>query len=315
MAEIKRDRLSHLNPRPKPFSKPRVHVASVMLTQLPIAISLTVLFLNLPTVGNAQSGNAQTSTVAQVPVPNSPSVPSVQPLPPQDIIPRPAPTPQLPQTSPPPVSPEELLPKTPPRPPEEAPSDLPLKFRVTGFKFEGSTVFKDDALLAAIVKALNLDPATPLPREFTFAELIEARSAITMLYINKGYITSGALIAAEQSIPPAGGTVTIQIVEGSLEDIKVTGTRRLQPGYISSRLAIATQKPLNHPRLLDALQLLSQSPLIDKISAELTAGSQFGSNLLEVTVKEAPTFHGAITLDNNRSPAVDFFGRQFAGLG
>jgi len=244
-----------------------------------------------------------------------PSLAQTKPLLPQDIIPRPTPTPQLPQLSPAPVPTPELLPNSPPQQPEETLPTLPVKFRVTGFKFEGSSVFSDRQLLAAIAQALNpqeaIDPAKllSLPREFTFAELLEARSAITKLYIEKGYITSGALIPAEQTIPPEGGIVRIQIVEGSLEEIKVTGTRRLSPGYISSRLAIATQKPLNRPRLLDALQLLSQTSLIDKISAELTAGSRFGSNLLEVTVKESPTFHGALNLDNDRSPSVGSFRR------
>ncbi|MBW4695617.1 MAG: ShlB/FhaC/HecB family hemolysin secretion/activation protein [Lyngbya sp. HA4199-MV5] len=297
MAHLKRDRASHLKPPPKPRLKPVGHSALRLLAQLPIAVSFTAFCLSLPLIGSAQTN------ITQVPAPNVP------PLRPQDITPRPTPSPQLPQIPSPQPSPGNLLQEPSLQQPEETAPDRPFQFQITAFKFEGSTVFKDDALLAAIVEALKLDPAKPLPRVFTFAELLEARSAITKLYIDKGYITSGALIPAEQIIPKEGGAVTIQIVEGGLEDIKVTGNRRLQSGYISSRLAIATRKPLNQPRLLDALQLLSQSPLIEKISAELTAGSQFGSNLLEVTVKEARVFHGEINLDNDRSPAVGSFRR------
>ncbi len=278
------------------------------MAQFPIALPIAVLFISLPGAGTTPT-LAQMPTVAQLPAPSSTSPPPARSPSPQDLIPRPNPLPPLPEIPPLTAPPAELLPNPQPQSPETAPPNLPIKFRVTGFKFEGGTVFKDQELLNAIATALKLDPATLLPREFTFAELLEARSAITKLYIDKHYITSGALIPAEQTVPPEGGIVRIQIVEGGLEDIKVIGTRRLQPGYISSRLAIATPKPLNRDRLLDALQLLSQSGLIDKISAELAAGSAFGSSILEVTLREASTLHGEINLDNNRSPAVGSFRR------
>src|SRR5919202_727806 len=86
-----------------------------------------------------------------------------------------------------------------------------------------------------------------------------------------------------------GGVVTIQVVEGSLESINVTGTRRLNPDYIRSRIAIATNKPLNRERLLEALQLLQLNPLIQNLSAELSAGTEPGLSLLEVKVTEAKT--------------------------
>ena len=275
-------------------------------------LPFTILALLVPVRGTAQTINVVNNVVngGQVPAASTVSLSPAQPLPPQDVIPRPVPSPTLPEPPLAPVPPAQLLPTPPSQQPPEPPTDLPPRFRVTGFKFEGSSVFSDRQLLDAIAAALKLQPAELLPREFTFDELLAARTAITKLYIDHHYITSGALIPAEQTIPPTGGEVRMQIVEGSIEEIKVTGTRRLAPGYISSRLGIAVQKPLNQQQLLDALQLLSQSPFIEKISAELAAGSRFGSNLLEVTVKEAPTFHAQIGLDNDRSPAVGSFRRS-----
>ena len=267
--------------------------------------------------------------------------------PPQDVLP-PQPPPQQPPTPAPPPSPEELLPNPTPKPPEQSPVEVPTKFFVTKFEFEGSTVFKAEELLQAIEKVLfaktvSLDarpqclkllrtgnntvtelslqvngryPCQKLPRtendlavELTFAQLLEARSAITQLYIDKGYITSGALIP-EQQLPPGGGAVRIQISEGTLEDIKVIGTQRLNRSYIRSRLARARKKPLNRTRLLEALQLLQLNPRIESLSAELAAGTREGTNLLIVKVKEANTFHGQVSLNNNRSPSVGSFERS-----
>nr|WP_071925427.1 ShlB/FhaC/HecB family hemolysin secretion/activation protein [Chroococcidiopsis thermalis] len=104
-------------------------------------------------------------------------------------------------------------------------------------------------------------------------------------------------------------TVKVQIVEGGLEDIRVTGTRRLNPKYVRSRLAIATTKPLNRFKLLEALQLLQLNPLIQNLSAELSAGSRPETSLLEVRVTEADSLRTELFADNGRVPSVGSFRR------
>jgi hemolysin activation/secretion protein len=74
-------------------------------------------------------------------------------------------------------------------------------------------------------------------KPISFAELFQARSAVTKLYTDQGYITSGAYIPPQRF---QSGVVKIQVVEGGLEDIQVTGTQRLNPNYMRSRIAIAT---------------------------------------------------------------------------
>ncbi|MUG97315.1 BamA/TamA family outer membrane protein [Scytonema sp. UIC 10036] len=285
--------------------------------------------------------------VAQAPPPNLPPQPKLPRdlPPPQDVTPPVTEPPQQPQAPSPPPPQENLLPTTPTpqlekSPEAEFPEDFPIV--ITRFEFLGSTVFKDEELLRVIEDALNgvsneSDENSPkpdrnsvpterqgnirLPRTeqdkpvtLTFAQLLQARSAITNYYIKKEYITSGALIP-EQTIAPKGGVVRIQIVEGSIEEIRVIGTRRLNQNYIRSRVALGTKKPLNRKRLLDALRVLQipqnyqQYSLIESLSAELSAGSRFGSNLLEVKIKEARSFHTFVNLDNNRSPSVGSFQR------
>lgn len=197
--------------------------------------------------------------------------------------------------------PEQLLesPPSSPRTPEPVPGRVPETITIQRFEFEGNTVFSDQELAKVTAPFTN--------RAISFAELFQARSAVTQLYLDKGYITSGALI------PPQaleGGVVKIQVVEGGLEGINVTGTRRLNPNYVRSRIAIATKKPLNRERLLEALQLLQLNPLIQNLSAELSAGTRPGLSLLEVKVSEAKTFGVEISADNNRSPSVGSFRRR-----
>ncbi len=216
---------------------------------------------------------------------------------PTPVLPTPTP---LPETEPlPPL--EELLPQIEDTPsiPQPSPEQIPGTIIVNQFQVIGSTVFTSEEL-APILEQFTQRP-------ISFAQLLEAQDAITQFYQDRGYLNSGAFI------PPQtlqNGVVTIEVVEGEVEAIEVTGTRRLKPSYIRSRLALATQAPLNQERLLTALQLLQLDPLIENLSAELAAGSRPGLSQLEIKVQEADAFSSQLTLDNQRSPSVGSIRRQ-----
>jgi len=94
--------------------------------------------------------------------------------PPQDITPPSPPTPPL--TPPLLPHPDQLL-----KPPTSTTTDeiVPKasKIRIEHFEIEGSTVFSQ--------KQLESVTKNYTGREITFAELLQARSAITQLYIDK----------------------------------------------------------------------------------------------------------------------------------
>ncbi|MEO1377325.1 MAG: ShlB/FhaC/HecB family hemolysin secretion/activation protein [Cyanobacteria bacterium J06635_10] len=201
------------------------------------------------------------------------------PLPPPSELLEPSPTPTIPQTTP--------------------PGELPQTINVNKIEIKGSTVFSQEDFEK--IKAKYRD------RPVTFAELLQLRSEITKFYVDSGYITSGAFLPIQKF---QDGIVEIEVIEGGLEDIKIRGNRRLNSGYIRSRIASGAKKPLNRKKLLEALQLLQLNPLIDKLSAELSAGTSPGESLLEITIDETKTFNTQLSLDNARSPAVGSFRRQ-----
>ncbi|OCQ89609.1 hemolysin activation/secretion protein [Oscillatoriales cyanobacterium USR001] len=210
--------------------------------------------------------------------------------------------PTPPQQQTPELLPEEKPPQiSPPAPiiPQEVP-DTNDTFTVTGFEFDGNTVFSDEEL-AKVTKEFQ--------GNITFAQLLQVASRVTEFYVKNGYTTSGAYIPAAQTLTGRVGTFKIQIVEGSLENINITGLRRLNSNYVRSRIAIATSKPLNINRLQEALQLLQLDPLIERVSAELSAGTRPGTNLLVVKIKEADSFQTKVSIDNSRNPSVGSFRR------
>lgn len=237
------------------------------LTGLIAATSVPLILALLTTKGQAQA----------LPRENNP--PSVQPLP--EKVPEKIP------------APADLFPPQLPTPPADTAPNTPEKITVTQFKVTGNTVFTQadfDAVTAPF-----------RDRPISLTELFQARSAITQLYVDKGYITSGAFIPPQQL---KDGAVEIRIVEGRLEAINVSGTQRLNPGYIRSRVGLGTQTPLNRNRLLESLRLLQLDPLIKNLSAELSAGTRPGESLLDLKVTEARSFDAKVTLDNSRSPSV-----------
>ncbi|BAY13819.1 ShlB/FhaC/HecB family hemolysin secretion/activation protein [Calothrix sp. NIES-2098] len=245
---------------------------------------LTFGFVLAAVLSNYQDAIAQTPNPQTLPPGRIEEVPTT-PLP-ADVLPKP---PENNQLLPPPTLPDPSIPGQ---------DDSHAKFRVDRIEVVGSTVFKPEQF-AAITNPF-------VGKELTFAELLQIKDAITKLYTDKGYVTTGALITPQTV---EAGTIKIQVIEGSLQEIKISGNRRLRSQYIRDRIQLGAGKPLNIPRLMEKLQLLRLDPRIQNLSAELQMGVSPGTNILQVEVQEADTFSLTASLDNGRSPSVGSFRR------
>ncbi|MDZ8078678.1 MAG: ShlB/FhaC/HecB family hemolysin secretion/activation protein [Nostoc sp. DcaGUA01] len=207
------------------------------------------------------------------------------PDPNRDRFPQPLPTP-----TPLPEQKEPIL--TPPTP-ETQPSQPNVSIFVRKLEVIGSTIFS----------ATEINPIVqPLSgRSATLEELQKVADAITQLYLNKGYITSRAVLV-NQVI--TDGVVQIRVIEGSLEEIQIEGTRRLNRDYVSSRVRLAVKKPLNINKVEEQLRLLRIDPLFDKVEASIGAGTKLGQSILTVRVKEANPFVSVFSVDNYSPPSI-----------
>ncbi|WP_374939410.1 ShlB/FhaC/HecB family hemolysin secretion/activation protein [Tolypothrix sp. FACHB-123] len=235
-------------------------------------------------MGNYENAVAQTTNPQSLPPGRVEEVP-ITPLP-SDVLP---PPPEDNQLLPSPTLPEQSNPGQ---------DEANIKFRVDRIEVVGSTVFKPEQFAAITTPYVG--------KELTFAELLQIRDAITKLYTDQGYVTTGALITPQTV---EAGTIKIQVIEGTLQEIKIVGNRRLNSQYIRSRIQLGAGTPLNVPRLLEKLQLLRLDPRIQNLSAELQMGVRPGSNILQVEVQEADTFRLTTSIDNGRSPSVGSFRR------
>ncbi len=221
----------------------------------------------------------------------NPTRPQEQPTP--FILPPKVPEP-IPVPKPAPETPLALPTETIPAP-EGLPA-LPGSITVIRFEFEGNTAFSDEELAEVTAPYTN--------KPIAFAQLLQAETAVTQFYAKAGYINSGAVISVGQVLAPDGAVVKIQVIEGGVEEIRVTVEGRLNPDYVRSRLVNATSKPLNQNRLLEALQLLQLNPLIKTISADLSAGTRPELSVLSVRVQAADSFQMEIFSNNGRVPSI-----------
>ncbi len=223
---------------------------------------------------------------------NPPSPPSNLPEPPTQPDPnRDRFLQPVPQPSP---EPPQVPPTVPPQPPSPVPPTLPnAAIEVQKIQVVGSTILSQDEI-NALVKPLE-------GRSATLEQLKQIADKITEIYLNRGYITSRAVLPP-QTI--TAGVVQIQVIEGKLAKIEVEGTKRLHPSYIRSRIRLGAGMPLSTASLEDQLRLLRVDPLFDNVEASLRAGDNEGESILIVRVSEANPFQPSFSIDNYSPPSV-----------
>jgi len=125
----------------------------------------------------------------------------------------------------------------------------------------GNTVFSEAELAAVTQDYVN--------RAVTSEELEALRLALTRLYVNAGYVNSGAILP-DQTVTE--GIIRLQIIEGTLTQVTVDGTRWFRESYLRKRLVLGLTPPLNINALQERLQLLQQDDRIARLDAELRPG-------------------------------------------
>jgi hemolysin activation/secretion protein len=203
----------------------------------------------------------------------------------------PAPTP-LPKELP---EPEPPLPSIlPPAPVPERRGPFPVLTVFTReIRVVGSTVFTAEEL------AQVTDPYRN--REITSEDIESLRVALTLLYVRRGYSTSGALVP-DQAI--VDGALMVQIVEGKLGRIDVEGNDWFRTSYFTNRLGLDAGPPVNVNALQQRLQRFQADPRIERINAELKPGETRGASVLNVRVAERRPIKAWLEYNNFTSPGV-----------
>lgn len=138
-------------------------------------------------------------------------------------------------------------------------------------------------------------------RQVTVEELFRLRDELTLAYVDKGYVNSGAVLPDQEVVD---GVVRFDIVEGALEAVDIAGNRSFRPGYLEGRIRLGADQPLNVQRLQERLQVLLLDPMVRRLDARLEPGSEPGRAKLRVDVEEDRRLDVFLRAANDESPSI-----------
>jgi hemolysin activation/secretion protein len=203
-------------------------------------------------------------------------------------------------------TPPTPLPKELPKPEPPLPSILPpapvperrgpvstVKVHVREIQVLGSTVFTAHELAQVTDPYLN--------REITSEDIESLRVALTLLYVKRGYSTSGALVPDQAVVD---GLLSLQVIEGTLSRIDVEGNYWFRSLYFTSRLNLDAGPPVNVHALQERLRLFQTDQRIQRINAELRPGETRGHSLLNIRVAERRPIKAWLEYNNFSTPGV-----------
>ena len=165
--------------------------------------------------------------------------------------------------------------------------------RVKEFRFVGNHVFSKQAFSKVLEKYYN--------REVNADDLEQARQDLTLLYVNHGYVNSGAVLPNQDG---KDGIITFQLVEGRLTGITLKGNFWFRGWWLRNEIRRGAGQPLNFNKLKQTLQLLRQNATISQVNAELKPGGVPGESILDVDIKDTQPFRFALEFNNKRPPSV-----------
>lgn len=200
--------------------------------------------------------------------------------------------PQLPQDIRPAIPPPGTLLPPVPLTPKGEPFPA-LRVFVRDIRITGSTVFPAEELAKIAAPYVN--------REVSSEDLEALRIALTLHYVNNGYVNSGVILP-DQTLTE--GTVTFQVIEGSLTGVEVQGNRWFRSSYLEKRFFLDAGPPLNVNDLQRRLQLLLEDSRFQRLNAELKPGLKPGESVLEVRVEERTPYKLLLEYNNYQSPSV-----------
>lgn len=160
------------------------------------------------------------------------------------------------------------------------------------------------------VKRIHVSGATVFPKKIleslvadlpgenrTLRQLQIAAARITAHYRRAGYTLARAYLPQQKM---QDGVVTIEVLEGKLEGVRIDNASRLLTEAVQSRLSsVKAGDVFNKSSSEQALLLLSDTPGAGVVDSRFAPGSQRGESVLVTRLEGAPLIAGRIEADNH----------------
>lgn len=133
----------------------------------------------------------------------------------------------------------------------------------------------------------------------TEADVKAACAALEKAYRDKGF---GAVSVQYDHDVGKGGVITLEVSEGTVERLRVTGARYFSPAQVKAQApSLAEGKVINFNDVNHDMVALNQ--LRDRtVTPTLQPGAEPGTFDIELAVKDSPPVHASAELNNESSP-------------
>lgn len=133
-------------------------------------------------------------------------------------------------------------------------------------------------------------------------ELRDLERRLTQLYIERGFVTSGVLLARRAGVE---GEVVFTAVEGTVAQVRFRAPPRYaSPEWLTSLLVPRPEEAPRLSELQERMAALRESGVVERINAELLPLGDLGASELVVTVEERRPWSAQLRYDNHHSPVV-----------
>ncbi len=154
-----------------------------------------------------------------------------------------------------------------------------VKFALQQIRFTGNTLIPSDDLKFVTDKYVG--------REVSLRELDVMVSAIKLFFRRKGYISMYAVIPPQKL---KDGVLEVQIVEGTLGELSITGNKYFSEKIIARQVGLTSGSVITESALSGGLYILNEHPDIEARSV-LRPGIAQGTTDVEIQVQDRSPFH------------------------
>lgn len=168
----------------------------------------------------------------------------------------------------------------------------PVTFDVWEFQITGNTLIDRTQIERTVYPFLGPNKSID--------DVDAARGALETLYSNSGFPTV-VVNLPEQKVTQ--GVVTLEVVQGSIDRTRVSGSRYFSLGKIRKGVpALAKGQVPYLPDVRDQLQALNQANGDRQVAPVFRPGRTPGTVEVELQVKDELPLHGSLEVNNHNSP-------------
>lgn len=165
------------------------------------------------------------------------------------------------------------------------------RFAVWEFRVKGNTLLQQTAIELTLTPFLGPDQ--------TFDTIQEAASKLERSYRDAGYPTVLVNIPEQDVV---GGVVTLDVVEGKVSRVRVSGSRYFLPSEIKQEVGSLQQgQPMHVPSFQADMNRVNSASGDLRVTPVLKPGSTPGTVEVDLRVKDELPLHGSLEVNNHNS--------------